>query len=281
MFKALLNSIRYKFRPPRYFRGPLHPYQPPPPTDIHSREFVPGPFTQPRLQETYQSTIASDVLTLAYTHITPGTPEVEHADRLRPWIGENPYFKNRPPRGPRGTRVNLLPIHRPITFRNVPALKKIIVHSHVRQAVNNSAFLHVASMALQSITNARITVHKSKENIIEWEAKKDKWISVTAELEGEDMYDFLAKTIELVMPRIKDWKGVSGRSGDSVGNISFGLTPEQVALYPEIEFNYGHYPPQMIPGLHVHIQTTALTDKEGRILLMAMGIPFHGDMKKR
>ena len=83
------------------------------------------------------------------------------------------------------------------------------------------------------------------------------------------------------MPRIKDWKGVSGTSGDSIGNISFGMTPEQVALYPEIEFNYGHYPPEMIPGLHITIQTTALTDKEGRLLLMAMGIPFHGELKKR
>ena len=235
---------------------------------------------RPRLQETYHSTVAPDMLALTYNHIPPGTIKQEHGDRLRPWVGDNPYLKNRVPRGPRGGDV-LLPIHKPITFRNIPALKKIVVHSHVRQAVSNSGWLHVASMALQSITNVRVTTHKSKVNVLEWEAKKDRWVSLTAELQGENMYHFLAKTVELVMPRMKDWKGISGGSGDSAGNITFGLTPDQVALFPEIEFNYSHYPPNMIPGCHITIQTTALTDKEGRLLLMSMGIPFQGELKKR
>lgn len=258
----------------------MHPYQPPPPDDIHSREFIAGPFMYPRLKETYDATISHDMLTLMFNHIAVDAPEKEHADRLRPWTGDNPYFKNRPVRGPRGKRDQLLPLHRPITFRNVPQLKKIVIHSHVREAVNGSHWLHVASLALQSITGRAPEAHKSKTQVVEWDAKLNKWISLTCELEGEDMYHFMAKVIELVLPRIKDWKGVSGMAGDETGNISFGFSPEQVALFPEIEHNYGHYPPTMIPGLHVQIQTTAVTDKEGRLLLMGMGIPFTGPIRK-
>jgi large subunit ribosomal protein L5 len=217
---------------------------------------------------------------LAYRHIPPGTPEKDHADRMRPWVGESPYLKNRTPRGPKG-RDRLLPIHKPINYANIPALKSVVVHSHVANAADNSGWLHVASMAIQSITNVRLETHKSKVNVAEWEARANKFVSLTARLEGEDMYHFLAKTIELVLPRLKDWKGVSGSSGDLTGNITFGLTPEQFALYPEIQFNYGHYPPSMLPGCHITMHTTAKTTKEGRLLLMALGIPFDGEIRKR
>ena len=68
--------------------------------------------------------------------------------------------------------------------------------------------------------------------------KKGKFTSCTVELKGEDMYHFLDKLVELVMPKVKDYKGVSWTSGDQTGNVSFGFDPEAVALFPEIEFNY-------------------------------------------
>ena len=72
-------------------------------------------------------------------------------------------------------------------------------------------------------------------------------MSVTADLKGEEMYHFLGKLITVVLPRIKDWRGVRATTGDSSGNLSFGLEPDAVAMFPEIEVNYDAYPPKMIP----------------------------------
>ncbi|KAE9993222.1 hypothetical protein EG327_006023 [Venturia inaequalis] len=272
-----LPPSRYKFRPPRYYRGPLHPYQPPPPSDPASREFIPGPFTLSRLEQTYESTAAHDLLTLAYTHLPPGVKEPVIGERLRSWEGDSPYFANRPLRAPKGGSV-LRPVHKRITFQNVPKLERITVHTMVSQASNDSAYLHVAGMVVQSITNVRIESHKSKRAVQQWALKKDKYVAVTAELYGEDMHHFLAKCVDLVMPRIKDWKGVKGSSGDGTGCISFGFDAESVALFPEIEVNYDMYPPKMIPGCHVTVHTSATTNREARLLLSSLGVPFYGDM---
>jgi large subunit ribosomal protein L5 len=221
------------------------------------------------------------MLTLCYTHVIPGSKAPDPVDRMRPWVGDSPYFENRPPKGPRGRREVLRPLHKPINFRNIPQLKKVTVHAHVPEATSNSGWLHAASIALQSITNVRATTHIAKKNVMEWGARKGRYVSLTVDMEGENMYDFLGKLIQIVMPRIKDWKGVSGGSGDSTGNISFGLGKEDVALFPEIEVNYDMYPAQMIPGCHVTIHTTAVTDREARLLMTSMGIPFHGKLIKR
>ncbi|KAH0023793.1 DUF803-domain-containing protein, partial [Aureobasidium melanogenum] len=133
-----LPASRYKFRPPKYYRGPLHPHQPPPNSDPASRLFVPGPFSAPRLEQTYQSTFESDLMTLAYTHFPPGYKAPPKAARLRAWEGASPYYKNRPLRGPRGSDVLRL-LRKPITFRNVPKLEKITVHTMVKGALDDSA----------------------------------------------------------------------------------------------------------------------------------------------
>lgn len=97
-------------------------------------------------------------------------------------------------------------------------------------------------MAIQAISNVRVQTHKMKGNVAKWGIVPGKaHIAVTAELRGEDMYHFFGKLVDVVMPRIKDWKGVKGSSGDSSGNIAFGLEPDMVALFPEIEVNYDMY----------------------------------------
>ena len=195
----------------------------------------------PRLDQTYQSTIAADLLALTYQHHAPGyrPPKVEN--RLRQWTGESPYFKNRPLRGPRGRGEELRLLTAPRTFRNVPKLTKITIHSMVPQAQENSAYLHVAGMITQAISNVRATAHKARHNVVGWGLREGKYVAVTSEMEREDASHFLAKLIDVVLPRIKEWKGVPGSSGDGAGNMTFGLTPQQVALFPEIEVNYDAY----------------------------------------
>lgn len=273
-----LPSSRYKFRSPKHYRGPLHPHQPLPPSDPASRLFVPGPFTLPRLEQTYESTIKPDLMTLAYHHHPPGYSAPPKSQRLREWVGDSPYFKNRPLRGPRGGDTLRL-LRQPITFRNVPKLEGVTVHTMVPKAVEDSAHLHVAGMVIQSITNVRTTVYKSRHAVSQWGLREGKFVAVKAELKGEDMYDFLGKTIDLVLPRIKEWKGAKGSSGDSSGNIAFGLPADAVAMYPEIEVNFDMYPAKMIPGCHIIVKTSATTDREARLLLNAIGIPFYGKLR--
>ena len=131
------------------------------------------------------------------------------------------------------------PMHRRITFRNVPQVEKITVHSFLgAKACEDSAHLHVAGMVMQAITNVRATTHKARKSVVQWGLKKGKFVSCTAELKYENMHHFLSKLIELVMPKVKDYRGVSWSSGDESGNITLGFDPEAVSLFPEIEVNY-------------------------------------------
>jgi large subunit ribosomal protein L5 len=157
-------------------------------------------------------------------------------------------------------------------------IEKVTVHSFIKNAVQSgSAHLHVAGMAIQAITNSRVVTHKARTGVASWGLIKGKQtVSVTASLKGEDMYHFLAKLVNVVLPRIKDWKGVRATTGDGSGNLTFGLEPEAVGAFPEIEINYDSYPPKMIPGCHITIHTTANVDKDARLLLQAIGVPFYG-----
>jgi large subunit ribosomal protein L5 len=182
-------------------------------------------------------------MTMCYQHIPPGFNKVNKGPRLRSWEGDSPYYKNRPLRPPRGGDVLRL-LRKPITFRTIPQVNRVTVHSFVP---GGSQHLHVAGLILQSITNKRIVAHQARESVASWKLVKGKFVSATVDIRGEDMYHFLSKLITVVLPRIKDWKGVKATTGDSSGNLTFGMEPEVVALFPEIEVNYDAWPPKMIP----------------------------------
>ncbi len=112
------------------------------------------------------------------------------------------------------------------------------MHSFLRDAASDSARLQIAGMIMQVITGVRATVFRAKHDVVNFNLRKGNLCSVGVELRGEDMYNFLAKVTEVVMPRIKEYKGVSGTSGDSSGDIAFGFGPETVGTFPEVEINY-------------------------------------------
>jgi len=220
-----------------YYRGPLHPFQPPPESEPIARNFRPGPFNLPRLKQTFQSTIASDIMTLAYIHKPPGTEERRYGQRLRSWEGDSPYFKNRPLREPRGDPV-LRPVERDITFRNVPEIMSVTVASYVPKACQDPNLNVAARAAVLAVTGVvPESVHVKTSNT-QWRVQAGKEAGAKAILRGHAAYEFLDKCINLVLPRIKDWPGIKGTTGDSTGNLSFGLTGEDMALFPEIEANY-------------------------------------------
>jgi len=114
-------------------------------------------------------------------------------------------------------------------------------------------------MVIQAITGQRCTAHAARSNVQNWGLRAGKFVSVSADLKGEEMYHFLGKLIDVVMPRIRDWRGIKGTSGDDNGNISFGFRPDVVALFPEVEVNYDSYPPKMIPGCRKFLLLVILT----------------------
>ena len=176
-------------------------------------------------------------MTLSYAHFPPGTEPLPKGERLRSWVGDNPYFKNRPKREPRGGDGLRLLRHR-ITYKNIPQLKRVTVHSMVKGAAESSAHLHVAGMVMQAISGVRATAHKVRESDHKFAITKGQYLSVTCDITGENMYHFLSKVVDVVMPKIKDYAGIKGSSGDSSGNIAFGLTREAVQSFPEVEVNY-------------------------------------------
>jgi len=169
-------------------------------------------------------------------------------------------------------------IERDITWRNIPKVEEITVHTMVKGALADSAHLHVAGICLQAITGVRPTAHEAKHNVATWGIRKGSYVSLTSTMRGNDALEFLDKCIHLVFPRIKDWKGVKGTTGDSSGNISFGFDSEGTILFPEVQVNYDMYPPRMIPGFHVTVKTSATSDRHARLLLSALGVPFYGKM---
>ncbi|CAK7224110.1 54S ribosomal protein L7, mitochondrial [Sporothrix curviconia] len=270
-----LPGSRYQFHPPKYDRGPLHPIQSPPSSDPTARDFVPGPFHNNRLRQTYHSTIASDIMTLAYTHTPPGTEKVPTPERLRSWDGSSPYHKNRPLRGPRGDPT-LRPLEKPITFRNVPVIRSVTLATFMPTATKEPDRMVIGRMVTQAITGVVPEVTAVKHSVSQWNIIKGQRVGLKTTLYGNAAYDFLDKCIHLVFPRIKDWEGVKGSTGDSSGNLSWGLTREAVALFPEVEANYSMYPAKLIPGYRIFVETTAKSDRHARLLLSSLGVPFQG-----
>ncbi|KAI1342640.1 ribosomal protein L5 [Xylariaceae sp. FL0016] len=275
--KFELPHERYRYHPPKYDRGPLHPVQAPPSSDPVARNFAPGPFNLPRLKQTFHSTIASDIMTMMYLHTPPGTPDRPERIRLREWDESSPYMKNRPKRGPRGHDV-LFPLERNIDWRNVPEIRAVHIASYMPKAKKNQDHIIVGRAVLQSITGVRPTITYNKQSVALWGVVRGDRTGVKCTLRGNQAYEFMDKMVNLVFPKIKEWPGVRGSTGDSTGNIGWGLEASHMLYFPEVEANYSLYPSKMIPGCRIVLETTAKSDRHARILCQALGIPFYGKL---
>ncbi|KAH8664087.1 ribosomal L5P family protein [Xylariales sp. PMI_506] len=268
---------RYRFHSPKYYRGPLHPVQPLPSSDPVARNFSPGPFNLPRLRQTFHSTLSSDIMTLAYHHKLPNTPDKPERIRLRSWGDDTPYMANRPKRGPRGAEV-LLPLEEHITYRNIPEIRAVHIAMYMPEARKNQDHIVVGKAILQSITGAKPVATENKHSVAQWNVIKGHRTGVKVSIMGNQAYEFLDKMIHLVFPKIKEWKGVKGSTGDGAGNLAWGLESSHMMYFPEVEANYSMYPSKMISGCRIFVETTAKSDRHARLLLQSMGVPFHGKL---
>jgi large subunit ribosomal protein L5 len=152
----------------------------------------------------------------------------------------------------------------------VPRLDKIVVNIGLGEALQNAKAVDAAVGDVQLITGQKPIVTRAKRSIAQFRVRTGNPIGVKVTLRGERMWDFLERTTRLALPRIRDFRGVPGRSFDGRGNYSLGLR-EQLA-FPEIDYDKV----DRLRGLEISIVTTAKTDEESKRLLELLGMPFAG-----
>jgi large subunit ribosomal protein L5 len=150
----------------------------------------------------------------------------------------------------------------------VPALSKIVVNIGVKGANVDKKNMEIAAVALQQITGQKAKVTKAKQSIAGFKLREGEKIGLVVTLRGRRMYDFFEKLVTIVLPRIKDFRGVKSTSFDGQGNYTLGLS--EYSVFPEIDLGKM----EKLFGLEVTVVTTA-KDKEGAFaLLKHMGMPF-------
>ena len=151
---------------------------------------------------------------------------------------------------------------------DVPGLSKIVVNIGLGESLTNAKALDAAVGDLGMITGQRPIVTKAKRSIAQFRVRAGNTIGAKVTLRGERMWDFFERLTMLALPRIRDFRGVPGKSFDGRGNFSLGLR-EQLA-FPEIEYDKV----DRLRGLEISIVTTAKTDEESKKLLELLGMPF-------
>ncbi|HHW39838.1 MAG TPA: 50S ribosomal protein L5 [Syntrophomonadaceae bacterium] len=150
----------------------------------------------------------------------------------------------------------------------VPRLEKIVINMGVGEAIQNPKALEAAVNDLTQITGQRPVVTKARKSIAAFKLRSGMKIGCKVTLRGDRMYDFLDKLVNVVLPRVRDFRGVSPRSFDGRGNYTLGLR-EQV-IFPEIDYDKI----DKVRGMDITIVTTAKNDEEARELLRYVGMPF-------
>jgi len=156
-------------------------------------------------------------------------------------------------------------------YKNVmelPKIEKITVNVGLGEALQNIKVLDSAAGDIKAITGQKPVITKSKKSIASFKLREGQSIGCMVTLRRERMYEFFHKLVYIVLPRVRDFKGVSPKSFDGRGNYTLGLK-EQI-IFPEIEYDKI----DKARGMNITVTTTAKTDEEGFELLKLMGMPF-------
>lgn len=150
----------------------------------------------------------------------------------------------------------------------VPRLAKLLISMGVGEAIQYIKVLDSAMEELKAISGQRPVSTKAKRSIANFKLRKGMSIGCMVTLRKERMYEFFDRLVNVALPRVRDFKGVSGKSFDGRGNYSLGIR-EQI-IFPEIDYDKL----DKIKGLNINVVTTAKTDEEGKALLGLLGMPF-------
>ena len=153
-------------------------------------------------------------------------------------------------------------------IHQVPKLVKVTINRGLGEAANNAKALESSLTEIATIAGQKPVVTRAKKAIASFKIRQGMPVGIMVTLRGDRMYAFLDRLINLALPRIRDFRGISPKSFDGRGNYSLGIR-EQL-IFPEIEYDRI----DQIRGMDISIITTANTDEEGRALLKEMGMPF-------
>ncbi|MBE0584435.1 MAG: 50S ribosomal protein L5 [Desulfofustis sp.] len=150
----------------------------------------------------------------------------------------------------------------------VPKLEKIVLNMGLGEAVQNPKIVESAAQELSMIAGQKAVITKAKKSIATFKLREGMPIGCRVTLRGDRMYDFFSKLVNIALPRVRDFRGVSPKGFDGRGNYSLGVREE--IIFPEIDYDKI----DKIKGLNISIVTSAESNDEGRSLLALMGMPF-------
>ena len=150
----------------------------------------------------------------------------------------------------------------------IPKLEKVVVNMGLGEATQNAKIIEVAADELSRITGQKAVVRRAKKSIAQFKVREGMPIGAMVTLRGDRMYEFLDRLVNIALPRVRDFKGVSTKGFDGRGNYTLGLRDQ--LLFPEIDY----MKVDKARGMNVSMVTTARTDEEARRLLQLLGMPF-------
>ena len=150
----------------------------------------------------------------------------------------------------------------------VPKVQKISVNIGLGEATGNSKLMDGAVNELSQIAGQRPVINKARKSIAAFKLREGMAIGCSVTLRGDRMYEFFDRLVNVALPRVRDFRGVSTKSFDGRGNYTLGLKDQ--LIFPEIDYNKV----EKTKGMNICITTTARTDAEGQALLKHMGMPF-------
>ena len=165
-------------------------------------------------------------------------------------------------------KLELAKKHNYTSAMQIPALEKIVINLGVGEAVANPKALDEAVADLTAISGQKVVVTKAKKSIANFKLREGMPIGCKVTLRGEKMYEFMDKLVSIVLPRVRDFHGVSKTAFDGRGNYTLGVK-EQI-IFPEIQYDKVN----KVRGMDIVIVTTAKTNEEAKDLLTALGMPF-------
>ena len=150
----------------------------------------------------------------------------------------------------------------------VPALEKIVLNMRMGDVKDNSKSMGLAVKELEAICGQKALITKAKKSVANFKLREGQAIGAMVTLRGERMYEFLDKLISIALPRVRDFRGISGKSFDGRGNYALGI--KEHIIFPEVSYELI----EKVRGFDVCIVTTAKTDDEAKSLLVKLGMPF-------
>lgn len=153
-------------------------------------------------------------------------------------------------------------------INEVPKIEKVIINIGMGEAKDNPKALEAAVSELEIIAGQKPVITRAKKSIANFKLREGMNIGTKVTLRGERMYEFLDKLMNIALPRVRDFRGVSATSFDGRGNYALGI--KEQLIFPEIEYDKV----DAIRGLDIVIVTTAKTDEEAKVFLQEMGMPF-------